>query len=90
MPINYNAGIFSRNTRSNIGTLSRNTKFDEGKGSDAMEHMGSYVGMRHRCARHVAAKSTIFVQFLYWFAIIWRLIRDLMRSFVSYSSTRAM
>ena len=72
MPINYNAGIFSRNTRFNVGTLSRNTKLGEaGKVSDAMEPMGSCVGMRHRCtcARRVAAKSTIFIQFLYRSAI---------------------
>ncbi len=52
MPIDYHAGIFSQITRSNTETLSRNTEFDEaGKVSDAMEHMGSCVGMRHRCAR---------------------------------------
>ncbi len=47
MPINYNAGIFSHNTRFNIGTLSQNTNFDDaGKVSDVTEHMGSNVGMR--------------------------------------------
>ncbi len=91
MPINYNAGIFSQNTRFNIGPLSQNTNFDEaGKVSDVTEHMGSNVGMRYPCARRVAATSILFVQFLYWFTIIRGLIRDLVRSFVCDSSTRAM
>jgi hypothetical protein len=71
MLITYNAGIFSQNTRFNIGTLSQNINFDEaGKVSDVTEHMGSNVGMRNQCARRVAAKSILFVRFLYWFAII--------------------
>lgn len=91
MPINYHAGICSQNTRFNVGTFSQNTNFDEaGKVSDVTEHMGSNVSMPYRCAKQVAAKSLLFVQFLYWFAIIRRLIRDRMTSFVCYSSTRAV